>query len=61
MIFKATIDQVLQICANAVNASSPCGMGILHFTDQKFEGSDMRHYLRIDGGGMWIGHTVLSR
>lgn len=41
MIFKATLAQVKQIAANAVNASTPRGMGILHYkADHEFTASD---------------------
>lgn len=36
MNFKATEEQIKQIAANAVNASSPMGMGFIHATDKKF-------------------------
>lgn len=42
MRFKATDDQVRQIMANAVNASSPMGMGFLHATNKLFSAEDFK-------------------
>lgn len=44
MIFEATEQQIRQIAANAVNASSPLGMGFLHFKvkDYKPEEIDLQ-------------------
>jgi len=44
MKFKATIEQIKQIAANAVNASDPGGpqsMGWLHHTDKVFQPTDI--------------------
>ena len=44
MKFKATEEQINQIAANAVNASSPMGMGYLQFDQGKVYGSsDFNH------------------
>ena len=41
MEFTATEDQVRQIFCNAVNASSPVGMGHLHFEAKDYEPKDI--------------------
>ena len=41
MIVDITQDQVLQIAANAVNTSSPMGMGFLHAKEKEYTSSDV--------------------
>jgi len=41
MKFKATIEQAKQIAVNAVNASSPMGMGFLHFESKNYTANDL--------------------
>ena len=36
MIFKATIDQIKVVAANAVNASQGFGMGMLHYQPKQY-------------------------
>ena len=45
MIFTATEEQILQIAANAVNASTPMGMGFLHFQPKEYTPEEMRKCL----------------
>lgn len=42
MKFKATKQQIKQIAANAINASTPMGLGVLHYqADTKFTLEDI--------------------
>jgi len=48
--FTATAQQVREACALAVNASSPMGMGWLHFqAGHEFTADDIKPYQREDG------------
>lgn len=42
MIFSATEQQILQIAANATNASFPMGMGLMHFRNTTFKPEDFQ-------------------
>jgi hypothetical protein len=43
IIFKATDKQLMQLCANAVNASKPIGLGKLHYIkDHVFKPEDFK-------------------
>lgn len=41
MKFKATIEQIKIISANAINASSPVGMGVMHYVPGDFSPEDL--------------------
>jgi hypothetical protein len=42
MKFKATIEQIESIALNAINASTPAGLGHLHFTDGDYSKNDIQ-------------------
>ena len=41
LIFKASEDQVKKIACNAINASSPMGLGFIHYKPKKFKVTDL--------------------
>lgn len=45
MKFSATREQLLCLMANAVNASSPVGMGFLQFQNKVYSPADMESYV----------------
>ena len=57
--FKATDDQIIEICVNAVNAAIPIGipigMGMLQFEPKKYTKNDLQHEIRIFGDGRVVG------
>lgn len=58
--FRATEDQVMEMAANAVNASQPMGMGhMVANPRQKFEARDMGHFLNLNAGvaGLFIDYA----
>lgn len=52
MIFLATESQVFQIIANAVNASRPAGMGILHYEAKEYPAETFK----MTGGGLILDY-----
>jgi hypothetical protein len=51
MKFKATTEQIAQVAANAVNAATAAGMGILHYDSaHKFTKEDFLHNIERFGG-----------
>lgn len=45
IVFKATKEQLLQMMANAVNASAPVGLGALHFRSKIYTPEELERYL----------------
>jgi len=54
MKIALTIDQALQIAANAVNASAPMGMGMLHYKNTEYRPEQMRSC--VDESGLHIDY-----
>jgi hypothetical protein len=51
MEFKATEEQVWEIMTNAINASSPAGMGFFHFENKDYTVEEVKANLAVDGYG----------
>ena len=47
--FEATEEQLLQIMANAVNHSSPAGLGFLHYQMKNYKPEEMKRYIFNEG------------
>lgn len=47
--FEATEEQLLQIMANAVNHSSPAGLGFLHYQMKYYKPEEMKRYIFNEG------------
>ena len=47
--FEATKEQILQMAVNAVNASAPMGLGMLHFVPKNYTVEDVKNCLEIRG------------
>lgn len=45
MILKVTTDEMKKMAVLAINASSPMGMGFLHFKDKEYTMADLERYL----------------
>lgn len=43
--FEATKDQLLQLAANAVNASAPMGAGLIHYKEKTYKPHEFNHRL----------------
>lgn len=54
MIVDITEDQMLQVAANAVNASVPVGMGFLQHENKEYTVEDMRSALH--KGGVYLDY-----
>jgi hypothetical protein len=52
MKFKATPEQLSQLAANAVNASVPVGLGLLHATQHVFTPEEMRPHVERNGASL---------
>lgn len=57
MILKVTTDEMKKMAVLAINASSPMGMGFLHFKNKEYTMADLENYLKDTGifGGNAVG------